>query len=299
MRSVPNAYKLVAVAVFAIYFTLPLIALSRASREGDQRGADDAAGAAARAGGIRERPDPRGRGQPRARGRAAPFAAAVRRRARGDDPRHRHERRDHRRLAYHVLDVDVPADAGDLPATPPAAQDAVHRARAVRRDRADRGPAARRRQLRRHALLARRDALVHGRPRGDGAPADATRPADHLPRPSEPPPPGRRLAALRDPRRDRDRPLVPRDPRAEPADALGRPRLDRRRLCRVRDLSPVLGAGVAHGDAQGAARLRRRARARVPTDRRADRPGAPAPTTPSTSRAGSRRSAARGSSRSR
>ena len=28
VRSVPNAYKLVALAVFAIYFTLPLIALS-------------------------------------------------------------------------------------------------------------------------------------------------------------------------------------------------------------------------------------------------------------------------------
>ena len=28
VRTVPNAYKLVALAVFAIYFTLPLIALS-------------------------------------------------------------------------------------------------------------------------------------------------------------------------------------------------------------------------------------------------------------------------------
>ena len=86
---------------------------------------------------------------------------------------------------------------------------------------------------------------------------------------------GCRLAALRDLRRHRDRCLVPRDPRAEPSDALGRARVDRRGPRRLRDLPPLLGAGAAHGDREGATRLRRRARARVPADRRPHRPGAP------------------------
>ena len=41
-RSVPNAYKLVAGAVFAIYFTLPLIAALGAPGQGDRRAAHDA-----------------------------------------------------------------------------------------------------------------------------------------------------------------------------------------------------------------------------------------------------------------
>ena len=99
---------------------------------------------------------------------------AVRRRAGGDDPLHRHERRHHRRVAHHVLDGDLPADARGLPAPASAAQDAVHRARALRGHRADRDPAPGRRQLRRDAVLARRDALVHGRARVDRASPDAS-----------------------------------------------------------------------------------------------------------------------------
>ena len=150
--------------------------------EDDRRGADDAPRAATRAGRLRERPDPRRRRQPGPRGRRAPGAPAVRRRAGGDDPLHRHERRDHRRLTHHVLDGDLPADARGLPAPAPASQDAVHRARALRGDRADRDPAAGGREVRRDALLARRDALVHGRARGDGASPDAARPCGHVSR---------------------------------------------------------------------------------------------------------------------
>ena len=164
---VPNAYKLVAVAVFAIYFTLPLIALSALPVKLRRRRVHDAARAAARGGRLRERPDPRRRPEPRARGRAA----------------RRGSRSTSGVLAATILFVatnagvigasritysmaTLPADAGGLPPAPPTAQDAVALARRLRRDRADPDPASGRRELRRHALLARCDALVHGRARG-------------------------------------------------------------------------------------------------------------------------------------
>ena len=53
----------------------------------------------------------------------------------------------------------------------------------------------------------------------------------------------RRLAALRDLRRDRDRALVPRDPRPEPAHPLGRARLDRARASS--GTSPTAAGGCA------------------------------------------------------
>ena len=112
-------------AVFAIYFTLPLDRALGAAGRGDRRRADDAARAAAGGGRLRERPDPRRRPEPRRRGRAARRARDLRRRARGDDPLHRHERRRDRRLADHVRDGDLPADPGGLPAAAPALQDAV------------------------------------------------------------------------------------------------------------------------------------------------------------------------------
>ena len=133
-----------------------------------------------------------------------------------------------------------------------------------------------RRQLRRHALLARRDALVHGGPCLDRPPADADRDAGgRLPRAAEPRAPRRRLAALRDLRRDRDRRLVPRDRRAEPA---------RRAGSGSAGSSPgssgtaSTGAGVVRAPLtetrQGAAGVRRRARARVSPHPRPDRPRA-------------------------
>ena len=124
-RSVPNAYKLVAAAVFAIYLTLPLIALSALPVKDDRRAADDAARTAAGGGRVRQRSDPRRRRQPRHLGLAAARARDLRRRARRHDPVHRHERRRHRRLARHVLDGELPADPGGLPAPPPDVQDPV------------------------------------------------------------------------------------------------------------------------------------------------------------------------------
>ena len=58
VRTVPGAYKLVAGAVFAIYFTLPLVALSALPvQEIDENGG--VSGTPARGGRVRQRPDPR------------------------------------------------------------------------------------------------------------------------------------------------------------------------------------------------------------------------------------------------
>ena len=108
-----------------------------------RRRVDDAAGAAAGGGRLRQRPDPRARGQHRGRRTAPRRARDLRRRPRGHDPLHRHERRRDRRLADHVLDGDLPPAPGDLPPAAPALQDAVAVARRLRRCRTDPDPAAR------------------------------------------------------------------------------------------------------------------------------------------------------------
>ncbi len=168
-RSVPNAYKLVALAVFAIYFTLPLIALSALPVKEIDGELTTLLALPPEQGGYANDPvlgvvDNLG-----LEGALLRLDAGLRRDPRRDDPLHRNERRDHRRLADHVLDGDVPADAGGLPQAPSAVQDAVPLARAVRGGRADRDPPARRREVRRDALLAGGDTLVHRRARVDGA----------------------------------------------------------------------------------------------------------------------------------
>ena len=227
-RTVPDAYKLVALAVFAIYFTLPLVALSALPVSDDRRRADDAARASAGGGRLRERPDPRRRGEPRNRGRPAHvlqsyvgvLAATILVVATNAGIIGR--------LADHVLDGDVPPDARGVPAPPSALQDAVPLADPVRRGRADRDPAAGRRQLRRHALRARRNPVVHRRARGACSAPHGRRRPERVPRPPEPPARRSRLAGVRGLRRPCDRRLVPRDRRPEPAHALGRARLDGR-----------------------------------------------------------------------
>ena len=92
-KTIPVAINRVRIAVFAIYFTLPAVALSALpvtqTADGEYQtllGLTDGAGR------LRRRPDPR-RGQadrPRA---AAERGRALRRPARGDDPLHRHQRR--------------------------------------------------------------------------------------------------------------------------------------------------------------------------------------------------------------
>ncbi len=137
VRTVPNAYKLVAGAVFAIYFTLPLVALSALPVERIDGELDDAARASRRRRAATR--TTRSSASSRTSGsRAAPRRGrGLRRSPRGDDPLHRDERGRDRRVADHLLDGDLPAAARGAPAAPPALQDAVALARPVRRDRAD------------------------------------------------------------------------------------------------------------------------------------------------------------------
>src|SRR5207249_4212669 len=97
----------------------------------------------------------------------------LRRRPRSDDPLHRHERRRDRSVADHVLDVDLPAAAGDLPAAPSQVQDALAVARRLRRHRRDRRAPAREDQVPRGDVRVRRDAVFHDRARRRGRPPRA------------------------------------------------------------------------------------------------------------------------------
>ena len=109
LRAIPKAISWVAVAVFAIYFTLPWIALSAMPvvKEG---GDTSRSSARDRRWGSRTTPCS-SRREPRHPRRAALRGEDLRRRPRRDDPLHRDERGDHRRVAHHLLDGDVPAAA--------------------------------------------------------------------------------------------------------------------------------------------------------------------------------------------
>ena len=234
-RTVPDAYKLVAAAVFAIYLTLPLDRALGPAREDDRRAADDAARASARAGRVRQRPDPRPRREPRGLGVAPARARDLRRRPRRDDPLHRHERGRDRRLAGHVLDGELPADPRGLPPAPP---DGSRRPVLSLVLFAGIAPIL---------ILLPGDvnfvgtlysfgatlsftvahvSLVRLRMKQKGSTETFYRARPNLMLR------GSRVAALRDRRRARDRRLVPRHRRAEPDDAVGRPRLDRLRARR-------------------------------------------------------------------
>ena len=96
-----------------------------------------------------------------------------------------------------------------LPAAPPALQDAVAVARRLRGRGADPRHPARGHDVRRHAVLVRRDAVVHGRPRLDREAAhEAGGRGGAVPGAPEPPAGRRRLAALRRARRARHRHLA-------------------------------------------------------------------------------------------
>ena len=85
----------------------------------------------------------------------------------------------------------------------------------------------------------------------------------------EPRPLGDQLADLRDPRRARDRRLVPRHRGAESDHEMGRARLDRIRAGVLRRLPPAFRPRLAHPEREGAARLRAGARTRIPPAARA------------------------------
>ena len=164
-RSVPDAYKLVAGAVFAIYLTLPLVALSALPVKMIDGQLTTLLALPPEQGGYANDPILGLVQNLGALGWRAARARDLRRRPRGHDPLHRHERGRDRRLARHVLDGELPPDPRGVPAPPSDLQDAGALARPLRRDPADPDHPPRRRQLRRHALLVRGDALVHGRAR--------------------------------------------------------------------------------------------------------------------------------------
>ena len=185
----PGAIKLVAVAVFAIYFTLPLVALSALPVTMIDGAADDAARASARAGRLRERPGPRARREPRpARGRccAAEIYVGV--------------------LAATILFIAT--NAGVIGASRITYSMASYRQipEVFRRLHprfktpwlalvlfagiaADPDPPPGRGRLPRHAVLVRRDAVVHDRARSLVRAADEAAGLDGavLPRAAEPP----------------------------------------------------------------------------------------------------------------
>ena len=272
-RSVPDAYKLVAGAVFAIYLTLPLIALSALPVKLIDGELTTLLALPPEQGGLRERPDPGRCRQPRRGGRAARGARDLRRRPRRHDPLHRHECGRHRRLAHHLLDVQLPAVARDLPPPAPDLQDARALARPLRRYRADPDHPARQHQIRGHPLLVRCNAVVHGCAFLSRTTAHETEGARRGALPCAPEPPcGRhRLAGVRDRRWPCDGNLVPRHPRPEPDDALGRARVARRRRRLLRGVPAAVRRGEPDGHREGAARVRAGACAPVPAPARSHR----------------------------
>ena len=131
VRTVPRSILMVAIAVFAIYFTLPLIALSAMPVKLVNGHYETLLGQPPPKR-LRERPGARAREEPRPARRAALGDRDLRRAARCDDPLHRDERGRDRRLADHVRDGRLPPAALDLPAAAPEVQDAVDCARRVR-----------------------------------------------------------------------------------------------------------------------------------------------------------------------
>ena len=211
-------------------------------------------------------------------GRAARRARDLRRRPRRDDPLHRDERRRDRRVADHVRDGDA---TGSCPSVfrrlHSALQDAVARARRLRRGRRRSSSSCPGRRLPRDDVLVRRDALVHDRARlarRAALPATRTRSSPSAARPNLRVARGR-LAAVRAPRRARHRDRVARRRRPDAGDALGGPRLARARASSsTRSTAAASCALPLRGDrARAGARLGPSLDARVPDDPRPGRRG--------------------------
>ena len=180
-RTIPASIRLVAIAVFAIYFTLPLVALSAMPVEHVDGEYLTKLGLPPEQGGFENDPVLGLVENLGLHGAVLSRDEDLRRRPRGDDPLHRHERRRDRRVADHLLDGELPAAARGLPPAAPAVQDAVALARRLRRVHLDPRHPAGQDGLPRDDVLVRRDALVHDRARVDRR---ATRPTEATPRSS-------------------------------------------------------------------------------------------------------------------
>ena len=153
----------------------------------------------------------------------------------------------------------------------PEVQDAVARAARLRGVLPDPLHAPRERRLHRPDVRVRGDALVHDRAcLGDPAPAQAAAGRGALPGQAQLQVPRRRLADLRDRGRDRNRACLPRGRDPGRADPLRRPRLARGRV-RLLLLLPPPARDPASRDGARAAPVRPGDRARVPHDPRPDR----------------------------
>ena len=231
VRSIPRSITMVAIAVFAIYFTLPMIALSAMPVHLVGGHYQTMLGLGPEKGGFANDPV---LGLVEHLGIAGTLLSVIKiyvGPARRDDPLHRDERRRDRRLADHVRDGRIPAAPGRLPAVASALQDALAVADRVRGDRLDPRAAAREDELPRHDVLVRRDALVHGRARGGDPAAAAAAPRRarvqgtpelHVAR--------RRLAAVRNRRRRRNDAVLARRRHPVSEHALRRAWLARVRL---------------------------------------------------------------------
>ena len=215
--TIPAAISRVRLAVFAIYFTLPAVALSALpvtlnAKTGEYQ---TLLGLPRGPGRLRGRPDPRrGQGvQPRL---TAASRRDLRRPARRDDPLHRDERRPHRRVAPGLLDGHPPPGA-----RPPRRLHPKYGtpwigilvfggvAIVTLHPRPGRLP-------REHVRL-RRDAVVHDRAHlGHPAAQDQSRRGAAVHRPRQPAVPRLLAAAVRRVRRHRHRDLVRRGHGAEP-----------------------------------------------------------------------------------
>ena len=168
VRSVPTSIRLVAIAVFAIYFTLPVgRALGAAGRSSWTASTQTTARAAAGGGRLRERPGARPRREPRPRTGSCSHAIEIYVGV----------------LAATILFIATNAGVigasritysmATLPAAPGASSAGCTRASRRRGSRSSSSPGVApaivilpgRHDLPRDALLLRRDALVHGRAR--------------------------------------------------------------------------------------------------------------------------------------
>ena len=294
VRSIPKAISWVAIAVFAIYFTLPWIALS-AMPVVHQGGhyVTQARPAAARR--LQERPRARPGREPRPARRRARDREGLRRDPRRDDPLHRHERgvigasritysmasyrqlpevfrRLHPKLKTPLLALVVFSGVGTTIFLLSGQVDFLGRMYAFGAMLSFTIAHASVIALR----IRHRDAELEWR----------ARPNLRYPR--------HRLAALRDRRRPRHRRRLARRRRPGRADPLRRPRLADRRL-RLLPALPPPPAGAADADDARAGAARPGAGARVPLDPRPGRQRPGSRTRRSTSRCASPPSAPGGS----
>ena len=156
---IPKSIRLVAIAVYAIYFTLPAIALSALPVTLGPDGYTTPLGQPPEVGGFANDPV-LGIVENLGLDGVTLDVLKIYVSARGHDPVHRRQRRGDRRLAHHLCDGQLPAAPGAVSAVAPPLQHAGARAGAVRGPCIDHrdhpGPDG----LPRHDVLVRRHAVV-------------------------------------------------------------------------------------------------------------------------------------------